>query len=58
MLLDDMDKGGVCLGHYLKIWADNYPYNIEYKGGTSMANPIRFIITSNYTIQELFNTDD
>lgn len=43
--------------NYLKIWADNYPFNAEVKGG--YINPVYevLIITSNYSIDELFEEE-
>jgi hypothetical protein len=52
VLLDDFDSK--VLGHYLKIWCDAYPFTAETKGGTLQIRPLLFIITSNYSIQELF----
>jgi hypothetical protein len=58
VLLDDFDRQGVCLGHYLKIWADAYRFTAETKGGTISVELEKFIITSNYTPEELFTEDD
>ena len=49
VILDDFDKGGACLGHYLKIWTDRYACTGETKGGQIPLNYDKFIITSNYT---------
>lgn len=57
VLLDDFDKGGVCLGHYLKIWADKWACTGEIKGSTIPLNFKRIYITSNYSIEELFGED-
>lgn len=55
VLIDDFDRQGTCLGHYLKIWADRYfGWKAETKGGTIQPNFIRLIITSNYTPEELW----
>lgn len=46
VLLDDYDTH--MLGHFLKRWADGYPYAPEVKGGSTQARYKKFIITSNY----------
>lgn len=46
-----------CLGHYLKIWADHYPCTGEVKGSTIPLTHKKLIVTSNYTIAELFKND-
>lgn len=52
VILDDLDSD--CLSHYLKIWADRWSCTGEYKGGTVALNHSKFIVTSNYTIEDLF----
>lgn len=54
ILLDDFDKGGKCLGHYLKIWADRWRCTGEIKGSTVALQHRRFYITSNYTPSEIW----
>jgi len=54
VLLDDFDKQGTCLSHYLKIWADRWTCTAEVKGSTISTAHSIFIITSNYSINELF----
>lgn len=58
VLIDDLDKQGTCLSHYLKIWADAYPCPGECKGYTVPLLHDRLIVTSNYTIEELWKDDD
>lgn len=53
VLLDDLDTK--VLGHYLKIWADKYAFMAECKGSSIQIRPQNFIITSNYTPEELFD---
>lgn len=57
VLIDDFDKGGVCLSHYLKIWGDKWKCTGEIKGGTVPLNFKRLFITSNYRINDLFGED-
>lgn len=57
VLLDDMDHGGACLGHYIKIWADRYACTGEIKGSTVRLRHKVFVVTSNYTIQQLWPSD-
>lgn len=52
VLIDDMDSD--CLAHYLKIWADRYGCTGEVKGGHTPLCYDHFIVTSNFSIEELF----
>lgn len=59
IIIDDLDyNGGQTLGHYLKIWADKWACTGEVKGGTVPLNHRQFIITSNYSIQDIFGPDE
>jgi hypothetical protein len=53
VILDDMDSD--CLSHHLKIWTDRYACTGEVKGGTINLQHERFIVTSNFSIEELFD---
>lgn len=55
VIIDDFDSAA--LGHHLKIWADRYAFRAEVKGGTLFIRPTFIIITSNYSIEELFKDD-
>jgi len=56
IILDDYDCGKH-LGHYLKIWCDRWACSGEVKGGTIHLRHHHFIITSNYSIEEMFAED-
>lgn len=58
IILDDFDKMGVCLGHYLKIWCDKWACTGEIKGGTVNLVHKRFVVTSNYHPMDLWEDDD
>jgi Putative viral replication protein/RNA helicase len=53
ILLDDLDTG--LLGHHLKLWNDEYAVSAETKGGTVKLTHECFIVTSNFTIEELWD---
>lgn len=56
VVLDDLDSP--CLGHYLKIWADKWSALGEIKGSTVPLNYDVFVVTSNYSVEELFRGSD
>jgi len=54
VLIDDIDTTHTNMGLFLKRYADHYPFRAEYKGGSKMIRPKTIIVTSNYTIDEIF----
>lgn len=50
--MDDLDSDH--FGHLLKIWADRYAATGECKGSTIPLCHHTFIVTSNYSIAQLF----
>ena len=52
VILDDMDESFTA--HNLKIWLDLYSCRGQTKGGHVNLTYKRFIVTSNYSIEELF----
>ena len=55
--IDDFDMVHKVLGHHLKRWADRYSFTAEVKGGTISIRPSNIVITSNYSIQDIFGDD-
>lgn len=59
MLLDDLDfEGGNKLGHYLKRWSDKWQCQAECKGATLQLKHEWFVITSNYSISDIFGPNE
>lgn len=58
VVLDDIDPSHTFLGYYLKIWSDHYPFNAETKGGMIKIRPARFIVTSQYSPEDVFKTKE
>lgn len=58
IILDDLDGfSAKHMAHCLKIWMDESPFLAESKGGGAYIRPMLFIITTNYSIQELWPDD-
>jgi len=58
VLIDDFDKKGECLSHYLKIWSDKWACTGEIKGASIPLNYKTLYITSNYHPREIFDEKD
>ncbi len=58
VIIDDIGPKHHCLAYYLKIWGDFNPFQAESKGSSSMIRPKRIIITSNYSIKDIFPEEE
>lgn len=57
--IDDLDVFDKSLGGLIKIWVDRYAFQAECKGGsTCLIRPLKIIVTSNFTIQEIWGADE
>jgi len=56
VIIDELStKNAEWMGDLLKIWADRYAFNSETKGSSKVIRPICIIITSNYSISDLWS---
>ena len=46
------------LSEHIKEWADHYPFRAEVKQGGGVFNMKVFIITSNYSIDQIWDEDE
>lgn len=59
VVIDEVERdSGRVLGHYLKKWADRYAFDAEIKGSKIIIRPERIVVTSNYSIEEIFSDDN
>lgn len=58
MLLEDISPEHDWISYYMKIWTDHFSFLAESKGGACRPSYEWFIVTSNYTIDEVFAKAD
>lgn len=57
VIMDDFGKEHSVLGYHLKIWADRYGCVLETKGGASTSSFDHFVVTSQYSIEDIWMND-
>lgn len=55
--MDDLDPDHKVLKQQLKIWADRYGCVLETKGGAVTDRYEKFVVTSQYSIEEIWADD-
>lgn len=40
--------------HHIKKWADHYPFSAESKGSSVLIRPKILVVTSNYSVQDIY----
>ena len=58
VIMDDLDKNHHVLCYHIKIWADRYAFMAETKGGAIAIRPDPIVVTSNYSIEDVFGPDE
>lgn len=53
-IIDELSPCHDKLATHLKKWADHHPFQAENKGGSLCIRPHKIIVTSNYSIREIF----
>lgn len=54
VIMDDLSQEHACLAYHIKIWGDRYSFVAESKGSAACIRPKKFVITSQYKINEIF----
>lgn len=58
-IIDDLSKTDAqWMGEHLKQWADHYPFPAEVKYTQNILRPEKIVVTSNYSIEDLFGHDE
>ncbi len=54
VIIDDMDPFHKSLSREFKMWGQHQPFNAEVKGGSCCLRPPKIVVTSNYSIDEIW----
>lgn len=57
VIIDDFDKYQLQQGGDMKRWCDRYPFRAAVKGGYLMIRPRKIVVTSNYSIDDIWHED-
>lgn len=58
VILDDLDCYHKGLGYYIKMWGDKWPFVAEVKGSSLTIRPKKFIVTSQYRPEDIWDDDE
>lgn len=58
VILDDLDKYHKALGYYVKMWGDKWPFVAEVKGSSLTIRPKKFIVTSQYSPEQIWDDEE
>lgn len=59
ILIDDLGiDSAAWIASYLKRWGDHYPFPIDVKYASNNIRPARIVITSNYSPQQMFKSEE
>lgn len=58
VIIDDWSPFTVGLTDVLKEWADRYPFQAEVKNGMQLIRPKRIVITSQYSIEQVWSDEE
>nr|WAE42643.1 MAG: replication associated protein [Cressdnaviricota sp.] len=57
VIIDDMDPYHKAFGLEFKIWSDRYVFQAEFKGGMFRIRPKKIVVTSQYSIDEVWDDE-
>lgn len=57
VIIDDMDPYHKSLAQEFKVWSHHYAFPAETKGGSMCIRPRKIVVTSNYTIDEIWEDE-
>lgn len=55
VIIEDVDPSHSFIAHHLKIWADRYSFQGECKGASLMLRPTNVVVTSQYSIDDIWS---